>query len=149
MLETVRTDPRIEFARESAGAWNRRPAYQAFLILYAGFIALPILAGADKFFHILGNWDAYLAPAIANQLPFSGHTFMLIAGVIEMAAGVLVAVWPRVGAAVVALWLLGIIVNLLILGGYYDVALRDLGLSLGGFALWRLASEFGHPLFKS
>jgi len=74
---------------------------------------------------------------------------MLIVGVIEIAARTLVAVWPRVGAVVVALWLLGIIVNLLILGGYYDVALRDFGLSLGGLGLFRLAAEFGRPRFAS
>jgi len=149
MIETVRTDPRGGLETRATSAPYGRPAYQAFLILYAGFIALPIIAGADKFAHVLVNWDQYLAPAIANQLPVSGHTFMLIVGVIEMAAGVLVLLWPRVGAVVVALWLWGIILNLLIAGNYYDVALRDFGLSLGGLALARLASEFGRPRFTS
>ena len=147
MIETVRTDPRGGLETRPTSALYTRPAYQAFLILYAGFTALPIIAGADKFAHVLVNWDLYLAPRIASALPVSDHTFMLIVGVIEIAAGVLVALWPRVGAVVVALWLWGIILNLLIAGGFYDVALRDFGLSLGGLALARLASEFGRPPF--
>jgi hypothetical protein len=146
---TVHAAPRGGLETGPAPAPYTRLAYQAFLILYAGFIALPIIAGADKFAHVLTDWDQYLAPRIASALPVSGHTFMLIVGVIEMAAGVLVALWPRVGAVVVALWLWGIILNLLIAGGYYDVALRDFGLSLGGLALARLASEFGRPRFTS
>lgn len=119
-----------------------RPAYQAFGILYAGFVALPILAGLDKFFHLLVNWDQYLAPLATRVLPVSGHTFMLLVGVIEIAAGLLVAVRPRIGAYVVALWLWGIIVNLILIPGYYDIALRDFGLSLGALALARISSEF-------
>src|SRR4051794_6014742 len=149
MIETVRTDPRGGLEARTASGRVARPAYQAFLILYAGFTALPILAGADKFLHLLVNWDQYLAPSIAGLLPVSGHTFMLAVGVIEMAAGVLVFLWPRVGAVVVALWLWGIILNLLIAGGFYDIALRDFGLSLGGLALFRLAAEFGRPRFTS
>src|SRR3954454_9200723 len=91
-----------------------RPAYQAYLILYAGFVALPILAGLDKFFHLLVNWDQYLTPLVPELLPVTAHTFMLAVGVIEVAAGVLVALYPRVGAYVVALWLWGIILNLLL-----------------------------------
>jgi len=143
MIDTVPTNPRTQAAR-AAGPLSR-PADQAFVVLYAGFIALPIIAGADKFLHVLVNWDLYLAPAVANLLPVSGHTFMLVVGVIEMAAGVLVFLWPRVGAWVVALWLWGIIVNLLLAGGFYDIALRDFGLSLGAIALARLASEPGRP----
>jgi hypothetical protein len=143
MIDTVPANPRTEAARASTSF--ARPAYQAFVILYAGFIALPIVAGADKFLHLLVNWDQYLAPSVAGVLPVSGHTFMLVVGVIEMGAGVLVAVRPRLGAPVVAVWLLGIIVNLLLAGGYYDVALRDFGLSLGGLALFRLAAEPGRP----
>src|SRR5262245_54975306 len=90
-----------------------RPAYQAWLVLYAGFVALPILAGLDKFFHLLGNWDQDLAPVVTRLLPVTAHTFMLVVGVIEVAAGVLVALRPQVGAYVVMLWLWGIIVNLL------------------------------------
>jgi len=141
MIDTVVANPRAQAGRSPARV--ARPAYQAFLILYAGFTALPVLAGADKFLHLLVNWDQYLAPAVANLLPVSGHTFMLVVGAIEVAAGVLVFLWPRVGAVVVALWLWGIIVNLLLAGGYYDVALRDFGLSLGALALFRLAHEFG------
>jgi hypothetical protein len=150
MIETVRTDPRGGLEAGRAPAAYARPAYQAFLVLYAGFTALPILAGADKFFHVLVDWDRYLAPSIAGLLPVSGHTFMLAVGVIEVAAGILVFAWPRVGALVVALWLLGIIVNLLLhTTGYYDVALRDFGLSLGALALARLARDFGRSRFTS
>src|SRR5439155_2559413 len=126
-----------------------RPAYQAYLILYAGFVALPILAGLDKFAHLLVNWDQYLAPLVTQILPVTGHTFMLVVGVIEIAAGVLVALRPRVGACIVALWLWGIILNLLLVPGFYDIALRDFGLSLGALALARLSREFGRPRFTS
>jgi hypothetical protein len=118
-----------------------RPAYQAYVILYVGFVALPILAGLDKFFHLLVNWDQYLAPLATQVLPVSGHTFMLVVGVIEIAAGLLVAVRPRIGAYVVALWLWGIIANLLSVPGFYDIALRDFGLSLGALALARISAE--------
>lgn len=119
-----------------------RPAYQAHGILYIGFIALPILAGVDKFFHLLVNWDQYLAPIATQVLPVSGHTFMLAVGVTEIAAGLLVAVRPRIGAYVVTLWLWGIIANLLLIPGFYDIALRDFGLSLGALALARISNEF-------
>ncbi len=119
------------------------PTYQAYQILHIAFTAAPIIAGLDKFFHLLVNWDQYLAPAIARLSPIGGHGLMLAVGVIEVIAGLLVAVKPRIGAFVVALWLLGIIVNLLILSGYYDVALRDFGLMLGALALGRLSEEYG------
>lgn len=119
-----------------------RPAYQSYLILLAGFSALPIIAGVDKFFHLLVNWDQYLAPLVTQFLPVSGHMFMLAVGVIEIAAGLLVVFRPRIGAYVVALWLWGIIVNLLLVPGFYDIALRDFGLSLGALALARLSQEF-------
>ena len=119
-----------------------RPAYQAYLILYVGFIALPIAAGLDKFFHLLVDWGQYLAPLVTRILPVTSDMFMLLVGVIEIAAGVLVAIRPRIGAYVVALWLLGIILNLLLVPGFYDVALRDFGLAVGAFALARLSTEF-------
>jgi hypothetical protein len=115
--------------------------------MYAGFIVLPIVAGLDKFVHLLVNWDQYLAPFVPRMLTISGHTFMLIVGVIEIVAGLLVAIRPRIGAPVVALWLWGIIVNLMLVPGFYDIALRDFGLSLGALALWRLSAEVsGKPL---
>jgi len=115
------------------------------LILHIGFAVLPIVAGLDKFCHVLVNWDAYLAPVVTRLLPVDGHTFMLAVGVIEIVAGLLVAFRPRIGAYIVMLWLWGIIANLLLVPGFYDVALRDFGLSLGALALARLSHEFdGH-----
>jgi len=112
------------------------------MILYAGFIALPIIAGADKFFDLMVMWDNYLAPIVPQTLGISAHTFMLIVGVIEIVAGLIVLVRPQIGAYIVGLWLLGIIVNLLLRGGAYDIGLRDFGLSLGAFALARISAEF-------
>ena len=102
----------------------------------------PFVAGLDKFVHFLVNWDQYLAPAVRQMLPFDGHTFMLAVGVIEIAAGLLVALRPRIGAYVVMAWLWGIIINLLLAANFYDVALRDFGLSLGALALARLSVEY-------
>jgi hypothetical protein len=117
-----------------------RPAYQAYVLLYVGFIAAPIIAGADKFFHLLATWHEYLAPQVSRLTGLEPHTFMMGVGVIEMIAGLIVAVKPKIGGVIVGLWLCGIIVNLLILGKFYDIALRDLGLALGAFALSRLAA---------
>jgi uncharacterized membrane protein YphA (DoxX/SURF4 family) len=115
------------------------PGYQAFLILRVGFTVAPIVAGLDKFANLLGDWSKYLAPVIPTTLGVSPELFMRGVGVVEIVAGVLVAVLPRYAAYVVAAWLAAIIVNLLILGAYLDVALRDLGLMLGAIALGRLA----------
>ena len=104
------------------------------------FTVAPILFGLDKFAHLLTNWDKYLAPWIARILPFSGHTFMLIVGVVEIVAGLIVAAKPKIGGYLVALWLLGIIINLVSAGGWFDIALRDFGLMLGAIALARLAT---------
>jgi hypothetical protein len=118
-------------------------ARQAFQILYFAFIVAPIVAGLDKFLHLLVNWDQYLAPAIAGLLPVTPHTFMLTVGIVEVLAGIIVAVKPSIGGYVVAAWLWGIIVNLLLVPGYFDIALRDFGLSLGALALARLGHHFG------
>jgi hypothetical protein len=141
----------VETARTAAAGTptsssTRRPAYQAYLVLYVGFAALPIVVGLDKFFHLLVNWDQYLAPLAARLLPVSGHTFMQAVGLVEIAAGLLVAIRPRLGAYAVALWLWGIIANLLLIPGYVDIALRDFGLSLEALALARLSQEFDSPL---
>jgi uncharacterized membrane protein YphA (DoxX/SURF4 family) len=118
------------------------PAYQAYQILHLAFVVAPVVAGLDKFFHLLVNWDMYLAPVIARLSPIGGHGLMLVIGVIEIAAGILVALKPRIGAYVVSAWLLGIVINLLIIPGFFDIALRDFGLSLGALALGRLSQEF-------
>jgi hypothetical protein len=118
------------------------PAYQAYQILRIGFTVAPILAGLDKFLDLLTDWDKYLAPVVNRTLGGHGHEFMLAVGVIEIIAGVGVLIKPKIFAYVVGLWLLGIIVNLLLIPGYFDVALRDLGLSLGAFALARLSAIY-------
>src|SRR5437879_3644943 len=81
------------------------PSYQAYHLLHWGFVAAPVIAGADKFLGLLANWDLYLAPSIARLFPGGAHSFMMIVGVIEIVAGLIVAVKPRIGAYVVALWL--------------------------------------------
>jgi hypothetical protein len=118
------------------------PTYQAYQILHLAFVVAPLIAGIDKFFHFLTNWDVYLAPMVPNLLGIPAHTFMLGVGMIEMLAGVLVAFAPRVGGWVVGAWLCGIVLNLLLLGTYFDIALRDFGLALGAFALARLSVEY-------
>jgi hypothetical protein len=117
-------------------------ARQAFRILQVAFVLAPVIAGVDKFFHFLVNWDQYLAPSIAGMLPVAPHTFMLAVGVIEVIAGLIVAVKPYYGGYLVTLWLWGIIANLLLAHSYYDVALRDFGLSLGATALARLSRRY-------
>ncbi len=118
------------------------PSYQAYQILRAGFTVAPILAGLDKFFHILVNWDQYLPPIVNNLSGGHGHELMLAAGVIEVIAGLGVWFMPKIFAYVVAAWLVLIIVNLLLIPGYFDVALRDFGLALGALALGRLSQDF-------
>ena len=127
-------------AREKAAPSS--PAYQAFRILHLGFIAAPILAGLDKFFHLLVNWDQYVPAIVARLSPIGAHELMLVAGVIEIVAGIGVALKPRLFAYVVAGWLALIIVNLLLIPGYFDVALRDFGLFLAALALGRLSQQF-------
>lgn len=118
------------------------PAYGAFLLLRIGFTVLPILMGIDKFTNVLTDWTSYLAPWIADLSPLSAHGTMLVVGVVEIVAGIAVAVKPRYAAYVVAAWLAGIIVNLVSYPGFYDVALRDFGLLLGALTLARLASVY-------
>jgi uncharacterized membrane protein YphA (DoxX/SURF4 family) len=115
------------------------PAQQAFLLLRTLFTVAPILFGLDKFFNLLVDWPVYLAPWIDRIVPGTAQQAMYVVGVIEIVAGILVAITPRWGSLVVALWLAGIIVNLLTLGNYYDVALRDFGLFVAALALSRLA----------
>lgn len=115
------------------------PDRQAFFLLRTVFTVAPVLFGLDKFTNILTDWTIYLAPVATAVVPVSAQTFMYIVGVVEIIAGILVAVRPRFGSLLVAVWLLGIIINLLVLGNYYDVALRDFGLLVGALALNRLS----------
>src|ERR687893_331017 len=118
---------------------RRDPAAQAFMLLRIAFTVAPILFGLDKFAEILiGDWPKYLAPVFNDAIPGSAEDAMQIVGAIEILAGVTVAVSPRFGGLLVAGWLGGIIVNLLIVGGYADIALRDFGLLVGALALARL-----------
>lgn len=120
---------------------GRDGAQDAYRLLRTVFTIAPIAFGLDKFAQILTDWDQYLAPWINDLVPGDAHDAMMIVGVIEIVAGLLVAVAPRWGGYVVALWLAGIIVDLLTLGDFYDVALRDFGLLVGALALARLASS--------
>lgn len=129
-------------AAQEAPRLRRDAAYQAFVVLRTAFVVAPVVFGLDKFTNLLVHWDRYLAPVLANPLPVTPHQAMYAVGVIEVIAGLVVAVHPRLGAIVVALWLGGIIVNLLLIPGYYDVALRDFGLLLAAVALQRLASAY-------
>ncbi|HEU0173261.1 MAG TPA: hypothetical protein VFV58_03295 [Blastocatellia bacterium] len=118
------------------------PGYQAYRILQFGFTVAPIVAGLDKFFHLLVNWDQYLPSVVNRMVGGHGHSLLYMVGVIEVVAGLGVWFKPRIFAYVVAAWLLLIIANLLMIPGYYDVALRDLGLALGALALGRLSQEY-------
>jgi hypothetical protein len=118
------------------------PSFQAFTLLRVGFTVAPVLFGLDKFFDLMVDWPSYLWSGVASALPGSAQQIMLVVGVVEILAGVMVAVRPRIGGLVVAAWLAGIIVNLLLLGDFYDVALRDFGLLLGALTLARLAAAF-------
>jgi hypothetical protein len=118
------------------------PAYQAFLILRTAFTVAPILFGLDKFANLMVRWPSYLAPWVDRIVPGTAQQAMYAVGVIEVVAGIIVAVAPRVGAWLVAVWLAGIIANLLTFPGFYDIALRDFGLFIGAVALARLANRY-------
>jgi hypothetical protein len=138
------TNPAGTPAGTSAGATRTDlGADRAFMLLRTVFAIAPIAFGADKFAEILTNWEQYLAPWINDIVPGDAHQAMLTVGVIEIVAGIAVAVAPRYGALLVAGWLVGIIVNLVSMGEYYDIALRDFGLLVGALALAVLAFDRG------
>jgi hypothetical protein len=118
------------------------PVFQAFTLLRIGFTVAPILFGIDKFAHVLVDWDIYLAPRLDDIIPGTAHQAMYAVGIIEIVAGLVVAIRPRYGSLLVSGWLAGIIVNLLLIPDYYDIALRDFGLLLAALTLFRLASAF-------
>jgi len=138
----------------ATGPTLRNPAFQAYLVLRTAFVVAPILFGIDKFFNWMTYWPKYLWIGVPNFISVSPQHFMYAVGVVEIAAGVLVLVWPRVGSWVVAAWLAGIVTNLVIqsiaIGGhtqvFWDIALRDFGLMLAALALARLAAVFAPAL---
>ena len=121
------------------------PAFQAFTLLRVGFTVAPILFGLDKFLDWLVDWRIYLAPEINDLVPGNAHQALLAVGVIEILAGIVVALRPKFGGYLVAAWLAGIITNLLLQADFYDVALRDFGLLLAALTLARLATVFDRP----
>ena len=135
--------------RARSGHLAREPAYQAYLLLRTAFTAAPVLFGLDKFANAMVDWPQYLAPWVNDVMPGSGQDFMYAVGVVEIAAGLAVALKPRYGAYLVAAWLAGIIVNLLTYSGWYDIALRDFGLLVGAVALARLARAYDRPISLS
>lgn len=127
---------------ETAHHYYIPASHQAFRVLYFGFIVLPIIAGMDKFFHVLVDWTIYLSPKITATTGVGATQFMYGVGVIEILAGLWVAVNPKLGGLAVCAWLGAIILNLLTIPAFFDIALRDFGLALGAFALSRLSQEF-------
>jgi hypothetical protein len=120
------------------------PTFQAFWLMRLGFTVVPVLFGADKFAHVMVNWDKYLAPGVQRWLsPFGTvHQTMYAVGAVEIFAGIVVLLLPRIGGYLVALWLAGIVVNLAVLGGYWDILMRDVALFLLALTFARLASAF-------
>jgi uncharacterized membrane protein YphA (DoxX/SURF4 family) len=131
--------------RQAPPAVRDEAGYQAFLMLRLAFTVAPIAFGLDKFSNVLVDWPQYLAPWVNDVLPGSAQDVMYLVGVVEILAGVLVALRPRIGAPLVAAWLAGIIFNLLTYSGWYDVALRDFGLLLAALTLARLAMHYDRP----
>lgn len=118
---------------------NNNLIYQAFMILQSGLVAVPLIAGMDKFVEILANWSQYLAPGIPQFLGVSTRNFMYFTGFVDIIVAIGVALYPRIFSYVLMGWMMGIIVNLLILGQYFDIVLYDFGLAVAAFALSRLS----------
>ena len=135
-MTTSHVDHEPRTGRTAAGD----PSHQAFLLLRTVFTVAPILFGLDKFTNLLVHWPKYLAPAIDHLVPGTAQQAMYVVGVVEVVAGLVVAARPRYGALLVTAWLAGIIINLLLIPGDYDIALRDFGLIVSAFALFRLAA---------
>jgi hypothetical protein len=149
MSQAIHSSAGLPADQPHSNVLHTEPAYQAYQLLHVAFTVAPILAGLDKFFHLLVNWDNYLAPVVNRILGGHGHVFMLIVGVIEIIAGIGVALRPKIFAYIVAIWLVGIIINLLLIPAsssmpHYDIALRDLGLCLAALALARLSMTYDH-----
>lgn len=128
-----------------AHAAGTNKAERVATILRWTYGLVPIVAGADKFMHLLTDWDKYLAPIVTDIIPLSPATFMSIVGVIEIIAGILVLVKPKLGSFIVGCWLVAIAINLLFTGQYFDVAVRDIVMGIGAFSLFLLSANDKHP----
>lgn len=143
MATTHALDGMAHDMHDVAAITRAEPAHQAYLALWVGFMVLPLVVGLDKLAGFTGTtWENYLATWVNDIVPGSASDAMMMVGVVEIAAAVLVAVAPRIGGYVVAAWLAGIIVNLVSMGQYYDIALRDLGLLIAAVAMARLAVTY-------
>lgn len=141
MEQILHNSNRIPRTENQATAMSG-PTYQAYQILHVAFVVAPIVAGLDKFFNLLVNWEQYIPSFVNRMVGGHGHELMLVAGVIEIIAGLGVLFKPKFFAYVVSAWLFMIVVNLLMIPGYFDIALRDFGLALGALALARLSHQF-------
>ena len=130
----MKTNAAVETGIFSVEETKGNRVHQAYQILHWGFVAAPVIAGLDKFTMRLADWTQYLWAPLSDVVGGAGR-FMHIVGIIEVVAGLLVAFKPKIGAPIVAAWLVGIIVNLLLVGNYFDIALRDFGLCLGALAI--------------
>ena len=130
------TSPYVDHTTTSMTKVNR--ATQTLRITYG---LLPILAGLDKFMHLLTDWNQYLAPVVTNVIPVSPGSFMNVVGVIEIIAGIIVFVRPKLGSIIVGIWLIAIAINLLLTGQYFDVAVRDVVMAIGAFCLYTLIDD--------
>jgi hypothetical protein len=117
---------------------NTNQVERVVSILHWTYGLVPIVAGADKFLHLLTDWNKYLAPVVTDIIPVSPNTFMSIVGVIEIIAGIIVLAKPKIGALIVCLWLISIAINLLLTGQYFDIAVRDTVMAIGAFCLYSL-----------
>ncbi|MGS0747730.1 hypothetical protein [Halpernia sp. GG3] len=120
----------------------KQQVHPIFNLLKYVFVIVPIVAGADKFTNILTDWTHYINPTVLDMLPFSGHTFMMIVGVIEIVAGIIVFKMPKIGGLIVSAWLVLIALSLLVSWSYADVAVRDLVMAISAFSMARLAKVF-------
>jgi hypothetical protein len=142
------TDTVRDGADGTTPLFKREAGWQVFMMLRTVFIVAPLLFGIDKFFNLMVKWPVYLAPVVTDVIPVTAQQFMYVVGVIEIVAAVCVFLFPRFGSVLVAAWLAGIILNLLILGSGYDVALRDFGLLVAALALFRLSFVYSRPRAK-
>ena len=138
-MATVTTN----YARPSSEAAASKTD-RVITILQWTYGLVPIVAGADKFFHILTDWTQYLAPVVTDIIPLTPQTFMSIVGVIEIVAGIVVLAKPKIGSLIVGCWLVAIAINLLLTGQYFDIAVRDIVMAIGAFSLFMLLDNNRH-----